>query len=180
MLKNRSGGIADRSDGKVVSIVGTDSPFFHLSILDNYLEKIPRNEITPTSKFYLTSLPFTPLGSRPWYFSDAYPRKKLQTLLKLMCKEAAIEGNFTNHSLHATGTTAPCDGGVPECIIQKRTGHRSLDALRTYERVTPSQERDVAQILSPAAPTTSIPTTSKATMDEMFLDNLPLELFELQ
>lgn len=88
--KNHNGGVADRSEGKVVSIVTTNSPFCHVSILDKYFEKIPQDEITPDSKFYLNPLPFTLLGSRPWYFSDAYPRKKLQVLLKLMCKEAGI------------------------------------------------------------------------------------------
>ena len=65
--------------------------------------------------------------------------------------DARIERNFTNHSLRATGTTALFDAGVPECIIQKRTGHKSLDALRTYmyERVTPFQEEAVAQIHYP-------------------------------
>ena len=49
-------------------------------------------------------LPFTPMGSRPWYCSSAYPKQKLQMLLKDICKEAGFEGNFTNHSLRATGT----------------------------------------------------------------------------
>ena len=184
--KNHSGGVGDRSEGKVVSIVGTDSPFRHVSILEKYLEKIPRDEITPDSSFYLTPLPFTPLGSRPWYFRDQYPRKKLQNMLKMMCQEAGVEGNFTNHSLRATGTTTLFDAGVPESIIQKRTGHRSLDALRTYERVTPSQELAVAKVLAPAMPatsaetpvaSTSTPMMSRAFADEVFLDNLPVELF---
>lgn len=61
--KNRNGGVNDRSEGKVVSIVTTNSPFCHVSILDKY---IPQDEITPDSRFYLNPLPFTPLGSRPW------------------------------------------------------------------------------------------------------------------
>ena len=134
--KNHSGGVSDRSEGKVVSIVGTNSPHCNVSILNKYLEKIPHAEITPDSKFYLSPLPFTPLGSRAWYFSDPYARRKLQNMLKVMCQEANVEGNFTNHSLRATGATALFDAGVPESLIQKRTGHRSLDALCTYERVT--------------------------------------------
>ena len=31
------------------------------------------------------------------------------------------------------------DAGVPEPLIQKRTGQRSLDALHVYKRVTPQQ-----------------------------------------
>jgi integrase len=61
-------------------------------------------------------------------------------------------GNFTNHSLCAICTTTLFDAGIPEAIIQKRTGHRSLKALRTYERVTPAQEQVVAGVLGPVVP----------------------------
>ena len=63
-----------------------------------------------------------------------------------------MEGNFTNHDFRVTGATLLFDAGVPETIVQQRTGHRSLDALRAYDRVTPIQHTctcmQVAQILS--------------------------------
>ena len=65
-----------------------------------------------------------------------------------MCEEADIGGNKTNHSLRVTGASALFDAGVPERIIQGRTGHRSLDALRIYERVTDEQTNQVSKILS--------------------------------
>ena len=71
------------------------------------------------------------------FFYDPLSLTKLKDLLKKMCKDAHMEGNFTNHSLRAIEATLLFDAGVPEMIIQKRTGHKSLDALRTYERVTP-------------------------------------------
>ena len=37
---------------------------------------------------------------------------------------------------------------VPEKIIQERTGHRSLKALRLYERTTGEQHQQVSRILS--------------------------------
>ena len=37
---------------------------------------------------------------------------------------------------------------MPEKIIQERTGHRSLKALRLYERTTASQHQSVAKVLS--------------------------------
>ena len=52
-------------------------------------------------------------------------------------------------ALRATGTTALFDAGVPEAIIQKRTGHKSISALRQYERVTASQNEIVASVLLP-------------------------------
>ena len=37
---------------------------------------------------------------------------------------------------------------VPEKLIQQRTGHRSLDALRQYEHTSASQLLDVSNIMS--------------------------------
>ena len=72
--------------------------------------------------------------------------------MKMMASAAGLQGNFTNHSLRATGTTALFDASVPEAIIQKRTGHKSIDALRCNERTTMDQEVRVSTLLSqPAA-----------------------------
>ena len=38
--------------------------------------------------------------------------------------------------------------GVPEKIIMERTGHKTLDALRTYERKNDKQHKTVSHILS--------------------------------
>ena len=82
--------------------------------------------------------------------------------------------SFTNR---ATGTTTLFDAGVPESVIQKRTGHKSLDGLRTHERVTQSQEQAVAKILLQTSTSTYKAEdgieTSTLTEDELFLDNLP-------
>lgn len=60
---NHSGGVDDKSNGKVVTIVDTpDSKISHVRILDIYLSKVPPN-IKPTDCFYLQPLPFTPTGN---------------------------------------------------------------------------------------------------------------------
>ena len=65
-----------------------------------------------------------------------------------MCQQAGIEGNKTNHSLRATGATQLYESGVPEKLVQERTGHRSLEALRVYERTNEEQHKAVSSILS--------------------------------
>ena len=102
-------GVCKRDERKVVS-TGIDSPHRHMSTLN---KKVPHAETTPNSKFYWSPLTFTPLGSRPWSFSDPYAKRKLQSKLNGMCPEANVEGNFNNHSLRATGTTALFDAGCP-------------------------------------------------------------------
>ena len=65
-----------------------------------------------------------------------------------MCSLAGIEGDFTNHSLRAMPATQMFDMGVPEKVNQERTGHKSLEALRTYERMNSKQHETVSHILS--------------------------------
>ncbi len=51
-----------------------------------------------------------------------------------MCQATGIVGHRTKHSLRATAASEMFAQQVPEKPIQERTGHRSLEALRTYER----------------------------------------------
>ena len=58
-------------------------------------------------------------------------RNMLDTMMKNMGAEAGVVGK-TNHSLRATGATCLFHANVPERSIQARTGHKSVEALRTY------------------------------------------------
>ncbi len=75
-------------------------------------------------------------------------------MLKTMCAEGGVGGIKTNHSLRATGATEMFQANVPEKIIQQRTGHRSHEALRTYERTTADQHRAVSTLLSSSSQST--------------------------
>ena len=147
--KNHSGGVDDKSNGKVVTIVDTpNSKISHVGILDLYLSKIPPNT-KPTDQFYLQPLPFAPIGSRPWFWDTPLGKNKVHQMVKQMFRDAGIEGNFTNHSLRATCATQLFSAGVPEALVQKQTGHKSVESLRVYERVTESQRQTVSNIISP-------------------------------
>ncbi len=47
-------------------------------------------------------------------------------MVQEICQDTGIKGHKTNHSLRATGATQLYNAGVPEIIIQERTGHKSL------------------------------------------------------
>ena len=47
----------------------------------------------------------------------------------------------------ATGATAMFQGCVPENIIQKTTGHRSVEGLRMYEHVSTEQHQAVSNLM---------------------------------
>ena len=76
----------------------------------------------------------------------------MKFLVKDMCHEAGLKGNFTNHSLRATGASMLFESGCSEALIKKRTGHKSLEALRKYERTTVDQIDAVSKVLSSSAP----------------------------
>ena len=97
--------------------------------------------------FYLRSL--TRFENQAvWFTSVPVGKNKLQTIIPAMCKKANIQGHKTNHSLRATGATELYMAGVPEKIIKERTGHRSFESLRMYEKTNTSQHKAVCNILT--------------------------------
>ena len=68
--KNHSGGINDTSEGKVVPIVSTGKHNCHVRTLNFYLSKVPQHVWYNGGKFYLSPLPFTPTGNRPWSLTN--------------------------------------------------------------------------------------------------------------
>ena len=62
-----------------------------------------------------------------------------------MCEQAGITGQKMNHSLRATGVTKMYESGAPEKVI---SGHRSLEGLRSHERISTQQHQAVSNILS--------------------------------
>uniref|UniRef100_A0A1X7V1I2 Tyr recombinase domain-containing protein n=1 Tax=Amphimedon queenslandica TaxID=400682 RepID=A0A1X7V1I2_AMPQE len=67
-----------------------------------------------------------------------------------MLESAGTITRYTNHSLLATFTTCLFESGVSQKIMQEKSGHCSLTALRQYERVTTKQQRCVTKILGSA------------------------------
>ncbi len=119
----------------------------HVTILDFYISKLPQ-EVKQKDFFYARPLKSTPTDpSKPWFATVPVGRNLLASMLRCMFSEAGITGHKTNHSLRATGASELFEAGVPEKIIQQRTGHRSLDALRIYERTTIQQHQAVSNIL---------------------------------
>ena len=117
-------------------------------VIDLYISKL-LPEAVENDVFYMhplenvTSEPFA-----PWFSAIPVGKHTLNDKVKKMCKAAGIEGNKTNHSLRATGATQMYHSGVPEKIIQERTGHRSLEGLRSYERSNEQQHQAASAVLS--------------------------------
>ena len=69
-------------------------------------------------------------------------------MVKNMCEQVSIAGKRTNHSLRATGITTMFQAGLPEKVIQDRSGYRSVDGLRKYERISEVQQASACKVLS--------------------------------
>ena len=76
-----------------------------------------------------------------WFTSNPVGYNTLEGVVKKLCHDAGIEGNFTNHSLRATTATRGLAKGIPDKLIMERTGHRDVRSLQQYQR--PSVEYKV-------------------------------------
>ena len=88
------------------------------------------------------------------YYSIPIGRNKLSQIVPEICRLGNIKGHKTNLSLRATGATELYKVEVPEKIIQEKTGHRSLECLRMYERTSEKQQQSVSNILSSSSQST--------------------------
>ena len=119
----------------------------HVALLDLYLSKIPSDALQKDN-FYLCPLQKKPDNpGAPWFSSMQVGINTMNDMLKKMCDQPGIE-HRSNHSLRATGASEMFQANLPEHVIQSRTGHLSLKALRTYERVTEEQQKEACKILT--------------------------------
>ena len=149
--KNRAGGLAQlRVENKCVQVLRNEDAgaHCHCHLLDVYMSKLPA-EAKAKDIFYVRPLEKMPSDdTKPWFTGVPVGRNKLSKMVPDMCKEAKISGHKTNHSLRATGATELYTAGVPEKIIQERTGHRTLESLRMYERTSEKQQQAVSKVIS--------------------------------
>uniref|UniRef100_A0A1X7SQE5 Tyr recombinase domain-containing protein n=1 Tax=Amphimedon queenslandica TaxID=400682 RepID=A0A1X7SQE5_AMPQE len=56
---------------------------------------------------------------------------------------AALEDDsgYTNHCLRATSVSRMYNAGIPERMISEKSGHKSIEGLRAYERTSDELER---------------------------------------
>ena len=160
LSKNRPGGLAQlKLKNKTVKIVANPDALerCHVFLLDKYLSHLPE-KAKQDNTFYVR--PLDKAQGMVWYSSVPIGRNKLSGMVQQMCKDAGVPGHKTNHSLRATRAMELYTAGVPEKIIQERTGHRSL---RMYEKTSNCQQTAVSKILSSTEETTFNPKITNVT-----------------
>ncbi len=69
-------------------------------------------------------------------------------MMAAMCKKAGVTGYMTNHSLRATTASHLYHAGLDEQLIMERTGHRSIEGIRSYKRTSNEQQLQVSSLLN--------------------------------
>ena len=115
-----------------------------MKLYKKYISHVPSE--TSDNSFYLRPLP-KPKGNI-WYYKKAAGRETLGNVVKKVMGKAGFDGHFTNHSLRRSCATNLYDNGVPEQVIQKTTGHRSVEGVRAYKRTSSAMKRKMSAILN--------------------------------
>ena len=86
----------------------------------------------PDSAFYLTPLK-VPKGE-VWFSRVPLGHNMLQKTIPRLMNAAGYDGYYTNYSLRVSAATRLFAAGVDEQLIMSRTGHLSVNGVRTYKR----------------------------------------------
>ena len=65
-----------------------------------------------------------------------------------MCKDADLQGQFSNHSLRATTATRGLVKGISDKLIMERKGHRDIRSLQRYQRPDVSTKIEISKALN--------------------------------
>ena len=148
--KNRSGSYKDKAENKIIKQYAQPqlNERCYVNLLHCYMEKLPKVAFERDIFYWRPKESTSASPVAPWFEERVLGKATLAHMVKNMCAEAGIAGNKTNHSLRATGATRMFEGNVPEKIIQQRTGHRSVEALRTYQHTSVHQHKAVSCLLA--------------------------------
>lgn len=149
--KNNQGGLKSRKNKpKVVYHHANvdDSTRCFVRLYKLYKSLCPDDQ--PDDAFYLTPLKKPKTGC--WFSRTALGHNTLRDTVNRICKEAGIQGFKTNHSLRSTAASRLYQAGVDEQLVMERTGHRSLEGVRSYKRTCDEQRIALSDILNRKKP----------------------------
>ena len=152
--KNHPGGLKGRKiKPKIVTHHANESnpDRCFINLLKLYNSLCPPDR--PKEAFYLQPL------SKPrpncGFSTKPIGRNTLDRTVARLCEKVSIPGYRTNHSLRATAATRLYQAGVDEQLVMERTGHQSLEGVRSYKRTSTIQQERLSDILN-GGPTSSV------------------------
>ncbi|XP_013380784.1 zinc finger MYM-type protein 2 [Lingula anatina] len=115
----------------------------HVRIYKKYMELSPKDN--RDDSFYLQ--PLQKWRENVWFSRQPIGVNTLSNFTRETCEKAGLKGFYTNHSLRATTATRLFRRGVDEQLIMTKTGHRSVEGVRSYKRPSEQQEQHISRIL---------------------------------
>ena len=161
VFKNHQGGLKNRKTKQktVKHHANEENPArCFIRIFKLYLTKLNPN--APRSAFY-----FKPLqkwsNTGVWFTNKPLGHNTLENMMATICKKANVTGYKTNHSLRATVASRLYHSGLDEQLIMERTGHRSIEGIRSYKRTSNQQQVTVSNVLNSAGLMVDYTTTAQ-------------------
>ena len=145
--KNHPGGLKSRkiTSKTVIHHANQENPERCLvRLFKKYLQLCPTD--VPPECFYLQ--PLKSPTATCWYSKLPLGHSNLDSTVRRLFKTAGVEGYKTNHSLRATATSRLYQAGVDEQLVMERTGHRSVEGVRSYKRTGEKQRKVLSDILN--------------------------------
>ena len=78
-----------------------------------------------------------------WYTSKPVGHNTLADTVKDLCREAVIQGYYTNHSWRATTATCGLEKGIADKFIMERTGHGDVRSLQQHQKPTAQRKVEI-------------------------------------
>ena len=100
---------------------------------------------------HFISLHWEKLTSGCWFSRTALGHKK----------DGGIQGFKTNHSLRSAAASCLYQAGVDKQLVMEKTGHRSLEGIRSYKHTCYEQRIALSDILNQKKPRQDIPHESQ-------------------
>ena len=111
LQKTNQGGLLCKNRLKKVFVyAGSNPQRYPLYYFKKYVRLMPQSN--NCAKFYLR--PKKNFSPSVWYCDQPYGFNKIKNMVKEVCKEAGLEGKFTNHSLHATCASRMYQNNISE------------------------------------------------------------------
>ena len=179
--KNHQGGLKQRKviPKRVKHFANTENPGrCFVRIFELYLSRLPKD--APNNSFYLKPLiKYSQSPEAVWFSKQPIGHNKLNKMMSSICSLGGIKGFKTNHSLRATSATRLYQQGVDEQLIMERTGHRSIEGVRSYKHTNDDQERSVSNILQTVSTTNTTTTNNSIELNNHHFSQIP-QLLQLQ
>ena len=145
MFKKHQGGLKGRK-GKIKVVVQHENSENRsrcfVCLFKLYHSKYPQNRLPNT--FYLKLLK-NPTEDC-WFSSVPIGHTTLAGTIARLCQCAGIPGYKNQSFLMSTAATCLYQDGVDEQLIMEKTGHRSLEGVRSYKRTNMEQQENLSDI----------------------------------